>query len=334
MVNKGSFFQRLKDRWGSGSGVRVEPRQTVDPRTGAGLSGPNGGNANRPVPKPTPKPAGDKPAGTVPPAAAAPAPAAPPRVEPQKVTPEPVVERPQVARELATDFAPAELKSSRKLSEREEALLALGTHFQELSTLLRGSHARMDDQLGKLVTAATSLTTLPALSQQQLEILQKLSTHMERQNTLGEQMATTMNVLPKLLQNVEGALARAAATDERTAATVREFQSTMDRIHTSMGQMVQHSDQQAKAAQKLAERNDGAMQELATGLQASQQTAVKELQRTTDEGLQALRRTSEDQSNRLHKVVQQNAGWNVAVLVGIGVIVLGIGALVVLQLLR
>lgn len=330
MVNKGSFFQRLKDRWGSGSGVRVEPRQTVDPRTGAGLGGPNGGNANRPLPKPAPKPAGTVP----PPAAAAPAPAAAPRVEPQKVTPEPVVERPQVARELATDFAPAELKSSRKLSEREEALLALGTHFQELSTLLRGSHARMDDQLGKLVTAATSLTTLPALSQQQLEILQKLSTHMERQNTLGEQMATTMNVLPKLLQNVEGALQRAAATDERTAATVREFQSTMDRIHMSMGQMVQHSDQQAKAAQKLAERNDGAMQELATGLQASQQTAVKELQRTTDEGLQALRRTSEDQSNRLHKVVQQNAGWNVAVLVGIGVIVLGIGALVVLQLLR
>lgn len=330
MVNKGSFFQRLKDRWGSGSGVRVEPRQTVDPRTGAGLGGPNGSNGNRPLPKPAPKPA-EKPTGTVPPAAAAaPAPAAPP----QKVTPEPVVERPQVARELSTDFAPAELKSSRKLSEREEALLALGTHFQELSTLLRGSHARMDDQLGQLVTAATSLTTLPALSQQQLEILQKLSTHMERQNSLGEQMATTMNVLPKLLQNVEGALARAAATDERTAATVREFQSTMDRIHTSMGQMVQHSDQQAKAAQKLAERNDGAMQELATGLQASQQSAVKELQRTTDEGLQALRRTSEDQSNRLHKVVQQNAGWNVAVLVGIGVIVLGIGALVVLQLLR
>ncbi len=327
MVNKGSFFQRLKDRWGSGSGVRVEPRQSTDPRTGAGF----GGNGSKPSPKPAPRPV-EKPGV---PLQAAPAQAAPiPPVPVQRVEPERMeAERPSV-RDLATGFAPVETKSSRKLSEREEALLAVGTHFQELTTLLRGSQGRLDDQLGKLVQAAGSLTTLPALSQQQLEILQKLSTHMERQNSLGEQMASTMSVLPSLLQNVEGALARAAATDERTASTVREFQSTMDRIHSSMSQMVQHSDQQAKASQQLAERRDGALQDLATGIQASQQHAVKELQRTTDEGLQSLRRTSEDQSNRLQKVVAEHTGWNRAVLVGIAFLVVGIGALIVLQLVR
>ncbi|MBM4063089.1 MAG: hypothetical protein FJ265_18635 [Planctomycetes bacterium] len=310
MVNKGSFFQRLKERWtGSGSGVKVETRSSVDPRTGAGP----GHGASRP--------------GPAAPLRSAPAPVQ--RVEPERQAPDK-----SNGRELSTDFAAADARSTRKLSEREEAMLALGTHFQELTTLLRGSHARMDDQLGKLVGAATQLTALPALSQQQLEMLQRLSAHMERQHALGEQLASTMTTLPALLQNVEGALARAAATDERTAATVREFQTTMDRIHGSMAQMVAHSETQAKASQQLADRRDTALQELATGMQETQQTAVKELQRTTDASLKALRTTNEDQSNRLQKLVQQNAGWNRAVLIGIGLVVLGIGAMIVLQLLR
>lgn len=324
MVKQGSFFQRLKERWGSGSGVRVDTRNTVDPRTGAGLG--NGGvgkpkAADKPADRPADKPP-QKPVVVPPP----PQPTPVQRVEAERQAPN--------GRELATDFAPADVRSSRKLSEREEALLAVGTHFQELTALLRGSQTRMDDQLTKLVMAAGSLTTLPALSQQQLEILQKLSTHMERQNALGEQLATTMTVLPSLLKNVEGALARAAATDERTAATVREFQSTMDRIHGSMSKMVEHSETQAKASQQLAARRDESLQEITKGIEGSQQRAVKELQRTTDESLQALRRSSEDQSNRLQKVVLENSGWNRAMLVGIGLVVVGIGALIALQLLK
>lgn len=327
MVKKESFFQRLKDRWGSGSGVRVEPRSSVDPRTAAGFGSGNGTNGG--VHRST---SSVKPAEKTPEKAAVKAPEKPA----EKVTPIQRVEpeRADPVREMSTNFAPLETKSTRKLSEREEALMALGTHFQELSTLLRGSHARMDDQLTKLVTATGALSTLPVLSQQQLEMLQKLSTHMERQNTLGEQMAATMTTLPKLLQNVEGALARAAATDERTAATVRDFQSTMDRIHSSMSKMVEHSDTQAKASQQLAERRDGAFQELASGIEKSQQHSVKELQRTTEESLQSLRRANEDQSNRLQRVVAQNAGWNRAVLIGISVLVVGIGALIVLQLVK
>jgi hypothetical protein len=59
---------------------------------------------------------------------------------------------------------------------------------------------------------------------------------------------------------------------------------------------------------------------------------VGELRRTTDEGLQTLRLSHEDQSNRLQRVVAEHAGWNRAVLVGIGLVVLGIGAVIVLQL--
>lgn len=293
MVNKGSFFQRLKERWGSGSGVRVEARGDLR----------NGGARPRP---------GDKPAGVA------------QRVEPERHEP----------RELSGKFAPAEVRSQRKLSEREEALLALGTHFQELTTMLRGSHARVDDQLTKIVAATSGLNRLPELSQQQLELLQKLSGQMERQNTLGEQVATTMTQLPSLLQNVESALARAAATDERTATTVREFQATMDRIHGSMGEMVAHSERSMKATEQLAANRDESLREVATGLEASQQRASADLQRATEEGLSSLRRSHEDQSNRLQHVVQEHANWNRAVLVGIGLVVLGIGALIVLQLVR
>ncbi len=285
MVKQGSFFQRLKERWGSGSGVRVEARKAQN---------------GRPIDK-TPVQ----------------------RVEP---------ERAPAAVPVRSEPELIEPRSSRKLSDREEAMVALGTHFQELTALLRGSQAKVDDQLGKIVGATSALAQLPALSQQQLETLRALSAQMERQNALGEQLTTTMAKLPNLLENVETALARAAATDERTAATVREFQTTMDRIHGSMGQMVQHSEQHMKTAQNLAERRDAELQKLAAGIESSQQQAVTALQRTTDEGMQTLRQSSEDQSNRLQRVVQENASWNRAVLVGVGLVVRGIGALIALQL--
>lgn len=292
MVNKGSFFQRLKDRWGS-SRVRVEGKSAANHPVHT--SRPNGATAA---------------AAAVPPT---------PRAEPM--------------REVATG-APAEVRSTRKMSEREEALLALNTQFQELTSLLRSSHARTDDQLGKIVSATGALAALPALSQQQLETLRALSTHMEKQSVLGEQVASAMTQLPALLGNVEKALARAAATDERTAATVREFQSNMDRIHQAMGQMVEQNKEQVSATHKLAERKDEALLDIRSGIEASQQKVMTELQRTTDESLKSLRRTHEDQSNRLQKVVQEHASWNRAVLLGLGLVVIGIGALIVLQLVK
>jgi hypothetical protein len=254
------------------------------------------------------------------------------------------VEPERALRDLASE-PNVDVRSSRKMSDREEAMTALGTHFHELTTLLRGSQARVDDQLSKIVAATGALVQLPTLGQQQLDTLRALSTQMERQNVLGEQLATTMARLPNLLENVETALARAAATDERTSETVREFQATMDRIHSAMGQMVQHGEQHVRTAQQLAEKRDGELKELATGIASSQRAAVgelkeaaatgmKTLERSHDEALASLRRTHEDQSNRLQQVVREHAGWNRAVLAGIGLVVLGIGALIALQLFQ
>ena len=144
MVNKGSFFQRLKERWGSSSGVRVDRK--------------NGGKVER------------------------------------------------VSSRQVAAGAPAERRSTRKMSEREEALVALSSHFEELTSLLRGSHTKVDAQLGKLVTATDKLTALPTLGEQQLEALRALSVHMEKQSAVGEQMAATVTRLPSMLEN--GAPAR------------------------------------------------------------------------------------------------------------------------------
>jgi hypothetical protein len=293
LVKKGSIFSRLRERWRSPSGIKVEAGQ-------------------RPVP-------GE--AGTVRATLRG-------EVRPQDVrSPEP---RPQ---ELSTRFA-AEAAQARKLSDREEAMVALGAHFQELAGLMRGVQSRMDGQFGKLTEAAVSLSQLPALGQQQLEVLRGLSGHMERQTALGEQVAATLSVLPNLLQNVEGALARAAATDERTATTMREFQSTMERIHAAMGRMVDHSEQSANAARSLAEQREESLRTLASSLETTQRESVKELRSAADQGLAALRRTHEDQSNRLQKVVEQHAGWNKVVLVGIVIVGLGLGALLVINLVK
>ena len=232
---------------------------------------------------------------------------------------------------VSSTFQPADARSTRKMSDREEAMLTVGHHFQELASLMRGSQAANDEKLQKIVDATSSI---PVLGQQQLDSLKSLSASMEKQNELGVQLSSTMTRLPNLLESVERALERAAKTDERTAATVMEFQNTMDRIHTSMDKMVEHSGDQAKASQALAERRTDELKSLATDIAKTQSGAVDELKRATNQGLQQLRHTHEDQSNRLQKVVQQHASWNRAVLVGIGLVVLGIGAVIVLQLMN
>lgn len=301
MVNKGSFLQRLKGRWGNGSGVRFDEATSIagSERSGAGASAIDA-RPGEPV-------QGERvtDAGSATPAGGS-------------------------KGAVSSAFQPAETRSSRKMSDREEAMMVVGQHFQELSQLLRGAQAASDDKLQKIVEATSSI---PALGQQQLEALSALSTQMSHQNDMGVQLSATITRIPALLENVERALDRAAKTDERTAATVIEFQSTMDRIHSSMDRMVSNSNQQAEVAKQLAERSQQNFESIAANVTSAQQSAVDELKRTNEASLRQLRRTHEDQSNRLQRVVQESTSWNRAVLVGIGLVVLGVGAGIVLQLM-
>lgn len=240
----------------------------------------------------------------------------------------------EVARVVPMPQPAAEERTVRKLSDREEAMVAMNNHFQELTSSLRSMHARMDSQLSRLVDSASSLPQLPALSQQQLDLLRSMGSQLERQNVLGEQIAQTLTSLPPLLQNVEQALQRAVQSDERTAAVIREFRSTMDRVQVSMGEMVQHSEQQAKSTQALVDRRESAFAELKDGIEQAQRGTVQELAKTTEKAMHSLLQSNEDQSTRLQRVIQQNAGWNKAVLVGVGLAVLGTLLTIVVLLLK
>ena len=223
---------------------------------------------------------------------------------------------------------PVEQRSTRKLTEREEALLAVGGHFQELTAMLRGSQARVDDQLARLVASTSALPQLPTLSQQHLEALRTLAAQMERQNVLGEQLAHAMAWLPGMLESVEHALARAAAADERTSAVVRDFQGTLDRVQDAMGRMVAHGEQHVLAAQGLVARRDQEFKDLTEGIQVTQLRAADELHRAAAEGMNSLRQSHEDQSNRLQRIVQESAAGNRAVLFGLAMLaILTIGVL-------
>lgn len=295
MVKKNSIFTRLKERWSSNS-VRIETPRAAD--------------AAKPPEKR----------------------AEPARVAPARVEPAPT--RPPVVEELPSTAFAGEARTTRKLSDKEEALVAIGTHFQELAALMRGSQARMDGQMHELIERITTLTQLPAMQQQQLDVLRGISGHMERQTNLGEQLAQTLSTLPKLLTSVETALQRAAATDERSNQTMRDFQGTMDRIHAAMGRMVEHSETQAQATKQLAEKREESLSSLTTNLEKNQRESAAHLQKATDESMATLRRAHEDQSNRLQRIVQEHAGMNRLMLVGLGLLGLGVIALLVMNLLK
>lgn len=243
----------------------------------------------------------------------------------------------------------AERVSGRKLSAREEVVVALGEGFQELSGLVRGVQSRMEGQSSRLDAMAKELEQLPALGRAQLELLRQLATQLERQNEVGEQMAATFSHLPKVLEGVQGALNRAAATDERTAKTLAEFRGTMDRVQTHMSRLVEHSETQARATAELVrDQQDGAgrlaetfqqerkreaeqMQAVIGDLGRSQKRTVEDLREVTERGLESIRRTQEDHATKLSHIVERTSRWNRALLVLAGLSLAALlGILVVL----
>jgi hypothetical protein len=216
-----------------------------------------------------------------------------------------------------------ESRPVRKLSEREEALLAMNENFGELTSALRQMHQGMDSQLSRLVESASAMQQLPPLSTEQLTLLRAMETQLVRQNELGQQIAGTLQVLPPLLQNVEAALQRAAQSDERAMLAMREFQHTMDRVQNAMGEMVRHSETQAQATQELAARRDENLGELKASIEGVQREAAESMRSSTQSAMQSLRDSNEDQSTRLQRSIESNTAWNKAVLTSFFVVVLG-----------
>lgn len=200
--------------------------------------------------------------------------------------------------------------SRRKLSREEDAALAMSKSFGELTSLLRGVQVRMEDQGGRVDEIGQNLEKLPETATAQLDVLKTLVTQLERQNDMNGKMVKTFAELPDVMKGVRTSLERSAATDERTAQTLDSFKSTMDRIHHSMGDMVDSSKVQADAATSLADDH---------------KETVRRLDESTKEGLKALRWAQEDQANRMVKLVSETGRWSRAIVV---LMIMSVAALV------
>lgn len=297
MVKKGSFFEKLKNRW-SASGVRIE----------AGSDGATAGNRLG-----------------------------------EHISSVPVVPT-------------AEKRDGRKMSVREDALLAVGKGFQELGSLVRGVQVRMEGQGSQVAEIAEQLAVLPALGQAQLEMLKAMATALDRQNSLAETMQASVGQLPQIMSSVQQALERANATDQRTVRTLDEFRTTMDRIQGSIGEMVEQAGRHAAASESQADsaarqalavrtlvdqQKDHGQQIVQTieqaraeeqrvvtaaveGVSKSQAEAAQRLQAVQQAGLSSLKQAQEDQSTKLARMLKESQATSKATMV---LMILGVLAL-------
>ncbi len=206
--------------------------------------------------------------------------------------------------------APAERVPGRKLSAKEEAVMAMGEGFRELSSLVRGVQTRMEDQGQRASRMAEEIASLPALGRSQLDLLKRMAEHLEKQNKVGDQLLGTMKGVPQALQGIEKALKDAAATEQRTAQTLGDFRSTMDRIQGSMSQMTASAKTQADAASQLVRDQQGGQQKLVDSLSDSQREGIDRLESLTTKKLDAMRKAQDEQAARLSQLVSSTGRWS------------------------
>lgn len=224
--------------------------------------------------------------------------------------------------------------SGRKVSAKEEAVLAIHEGFAELANLLRGMQGRVEDH-GERIAGA--IDRLPGLGQAQVDLLHGIVAQLERQNTSTQLVVQGLGDLPEVLRGVREALDRAAATDERTARTLGEFRDNMDRIQAGMAQMVEHSRRQADAARDAADgRHLEHIGRKITEEQHRQGDAlagmVERLEETQRSGTRALRDAQADQATRLGKIVEDSVRTNRAILVVLGLTLFALVAITVVLL--
>lgn len=199
----------------------------------------------------------------------------------------------------------------RKLSGREEGVVAIHEGFAELANLMRGVQARLEVQGERMASAAESLRDLPSVENAQLEALRKIAGRLE-----------ALDAVPETLQEMRAALERATAMDERSTKTLEEFQARMQDVQSSMNEMVGRATEQAQATSSLAraqrEHIDGFtrnMREERDQQSAEVSRMVSHLGATAEQGIESLREAQEDQSTRLGKLVEDGTKTSRAILI-------------------
>lgn len=216
--------------------------------------------------------------------------------------------------------------SSRKLTAREEAVTAINEGFADLSALVRGVQARVEDHGSRTGEIASDVKALPALGRAQLETLQRLAAHLQRQGEVNEQLLVSLGGLPDLMSGVQAALDRVADADHRTAQTLDDFRTTMDRIEGAMEQMVDSARAQADATTALSRDHRAEQEEIVNAIRQGREADVQTLVQTQREGveriesataqrLDVLRKMQEEHAAHIGKLVTVNGKWTQVVVI-------------------
>ncbi len=291
MVRKTSILERLKNRWKSPSGLRVDRGGGESRANATGTTGATGVADTDPAPLE----GIDIDANT--------RLAATPGVDPV---------------------------TGRKLSPKEEAALAVREGLQEPSDLLRGVHARLGDQSDRARALAAHVEAMPAAGRAQHDVLRQMSAQLERQNDTSVRLAAALGTLPDALHGVHRALERVASSDERTVQAMGEFRNHMERVQSAMERLVDSAAAQAQAAQVLArdrtaERHsfveamragrERDIQALVASMAEGRQQDVERLEQATNAGVGALQRLHDQQAGRLDQLARDGGRFGQLVVV-------------------
>ncbi len=201
------------------------------------------------------------------------APAAKPRVEPKPL----VIDAPRstasgISRVLGT-------------KSREDAAMALTDGFRELGSLLQGIHRRMDDQSRQATSLNDKFVGLPDMAKAQVDFMAKVSQQLVDQREKTGELLDKLSGLPALLDGIHKTLERQAAVEERTEKNLRDFRSTMDRIHNSIGELQSQSQAAMTKATETFERTNGRTTRV---FEETQKQAYETFQKSQEQGLAQL----------------------------------------------
>lgn len=195
---------------------------------------------------------------------------------------------------------------------REDAAHALADGFRELGSLLHGIHERMDAQGQQSTELNKNFVGLPDMAQAQVTFMAKVSEQLVEQREKTGELLDKLSGLPDLLEGIHKTLERTAAVEERTEKNLRDFRTTMDRIHTSIGELSsQNTAAMAKATESLERTNTRTTQ----AFEESQQKAYTTFKQAQEQGLTELGKVVERTSRSNRRVTLMLAALCTAVVV-------------------
>lgn len=195
---------------------------------------------------------------------------------------------------------------------REDAAQALTEGFRELGSLLHGIHERMDSQGQQSSKLNENFAGLPDMAKAQVDFMATVSQQLVEQREKTGELLEKLGGLPDLLDGIHKTLERTAAVEERTEKNLRDFRTTMDRIHTSIGEL---STQNTAAMSKATESLERTNTRTTKVFEDSQRKAYETFQKSQEQGIAELSKVVERTSRSSRSITFMLALLCIAVVV-------------------